>query len=219
MAYDLEEEERLAALKAWWQEYGNWIAGGVAALVLALAAYSGWRWYERREAAAASVMYDEFQRALADKQIAHAREVAGGLIEHHGSTEYAVLAALGAAHANVEAGDLAAAKAQLQWVIDRSGRAEFAALARVRLAGILLDEKAYDAALKLLQGDVPANAAVEFADRRGDVLAAQGRNAEARAAYGEALAKAGPQDPLRSLIQLKLDALPAAAAAGAPAAK
>jgi predicted negative regulator of RcsB-dependent stress response len=109
----------------------------------------------------------------------------------------------------VDAYDRAAAKLQLRWVIDHAAQKELALLARVRLAGVLLDEKAYDEALQVLKVDVPAAFVTEFADRRGDVLLAQGKTADARAAYTEALAKAGAQQPLRALIQLKLDALPA----------
>jgi predicted negative regulator of RcsB-dependent stress response len=95
----------------------------------------------------------------------------------------------------------------LTWAVQHASQKELALLARVRLAGVLLDEKSYDQALQVLNVDVPDAFASEFADRRGDVHAAQGKVAEARAAYSEALAKAGTQ-PLRSLIQMKLDALP-----------
>jgi predicted negative regulator of RcsB-dependent stress response len=84
-------------------------------------------------------------------------------------------------------------------------------VARVRLAGVLLDEKNYDEALKVLAGDVPAVHQTAFADRRGDVLYAQGKTSEARAAWQQALDKAEPQHPLRQLIQLKIDAVPAPA--------
>ena len=76
-----------------------------------------------------------------------------------------------------------------------------------RPLNVLLDEKAYDQALQTLKVDVPDAFVAEFADRRGDVYAAQGKVADARAAYSEALAKAGAQ-PMRALIQMKLDALP-----------
>jgi predicted negative regulator of RcsB-dependent stress response len=130
-------------------------------------------------------------------------------MEQHGSTVYAALVALRAAKSNLDASDRKAAKAQLTWVIEHASQKELALLARVRLAGLLLDEKAYDEALQVLKVDVPDAFATVFADRRGDVYAAMGKPAEARAAYTEALSKAGPQEPLRALIQLKLDALPA----------
>jgi predicted negative regulator of RcsB-dependent stress response len=123
------------------------------------------------------------------------------------------MAALTAARAAFDAGDLNGAKAQLQWVVDGGRDEEYRALARIRLAGVLLDEKAYDEGLKVLSGDVPAGFAGAVADRRGDLLMAQNKVAEARAAYQEALQKSDAKSPGRQLIQLKLDAIGGAKAA------
>jgi predicted negative regulator of RcsB-dependent stress response len=211
MAYDLEEQEQLATIKAWWERWGNLVLTAVTLVLLAIAAFNGWRWYERHEAGNASVLYEEFLLASQGGDLGRKKELAGTLIERYGRTVYAPLAALQIAKANYDAGDRSAAQAQLRWVIEKSGHPELIPIARLRLAGILLDEKAYDEALKLVSGDVAASAATQFADRRGDVLVAMGRLAEARAAYQEALDRAEPQHPLRPLIQLKLDALPPAA--------
>jgi predicted negative regulator of RcsB-dependent stress response len=211
MAYDLQEQEQLATFKAWWERYGNFILTVTTLVLLAVAGWNGWRWYERREAAAASTVYEQVLKALAANDGAKAKELTGSLIQNHGRTVFAAMAALHAAKVNHDAKDLPAARSQLQWVIDKSGHEEFVLVARVRLAGVLLDEKNYDEALKLLAGDVPAAHQTAFADRRGDVLFAQGKPAEARSAWQLALDKADAQHPLRQLIQLKLDALPAPA--------
>lgn len=212
MAYDLQEQEQLATFKAWWEKYGNFVLTAATLVLLAIAAFNGWRWYERRDAQQAAEEYDKLVVASDAKDPTKIKEAAGTIIERFGRTVYASLAALQAAKAYHEGGDLNGAKAQLRWVVDKSGRPELAATARVRLAGVLLDEKAYDEALALLERDVPASHVVQFADRRGDVLLAAGKTDQARAAYKEALDKAGLDHPLRALIQLKLDALPAAAA-------
>lgn len=211
MAYDLEEQEQLAAIKAWWDRWGNLVLSVATVALLAIAAFNGWRWYERHEAGKAAVLYEELLGALDGNDVARKRELAGTLIERYGRTVYGPMAALQIARINVEAGDRSAARAQLRWVIDKSGHEELAQVARLRLAGVLLDEKAYDEALKLLGGDVPPGLAASFADRRGDILLEIGQSEQARAAYREALDKADTQHPLRPIIQLKLDALPAAA--------
>lgn len=211
MAYDLQEQEQLATFKAWWERYGNFILTAVTLVLLAIAAWNGWRWYERREAAAASGVYEQVMKALAENNGTRVKELTGTLIQNHGRTVFAAMAALHAAKVNHDANDLPAARSQLQWVIDKSGHDEFTLLARVRLAGVLLDEKSFDEALKVLAGDVPAAHQTAFADRRGDVLLAQGKAAEARAAWQQALDKADPQHPLRQLIQLKIDSVPAPA--------
>jgi predicted negative regulator of RcsB-dependent stress response len=212
MAYDLEEQEQLATIKAWWERWGNLVLTAVTIVLLAIAAYNGWRWYQRHEAGNAGALYDEFLGAAEGGDLARKKELAGTLIERYGRTVYAPLAALQIAKVNFEAGDRGAAQAQLRWVIDKSGHPELAQIARLRLAGILLDEKAFEEALKLLTGDVPPSLVPSFADRRGDVLMAMGKVEEARSAYQEALDKGEGQHPLRPIIQLKLDALPPAAA-------
>jgi len=208
MAYDLQEQEQLDALKAWWQKNGNLVVGFVTVVLVAIAGWQLWNRHQRGEAEAAAALYDTFSEAVTAKDAAKARELAGTLIERHGSTTFAALAALQAAKLNFDAGDTAGAKAQLQWVVDKSGQAELALTARVRLAGVLLDAKEYDAALKILDVSPPPSHAALFADRRGDVLYAQGKVEEARAAWKSALEQAATQGPLRQSVQLKLDALP-----------
>jgi hypothetical protein len=103
--------------------------------------------------------------------------------------------------------DLKAAKAPLQWAVDKAKDPEHALLARVRLAGILLDEKAYDEGLKLLSVTDAGVFEGLFADRRGDLLVAQGKVSEARAAYQLSLQKLETNSALRPIVQLKLDAI------------
>jgi predicted negative regulator of RcsB-dependent stress response len=206
MAYDLEEQEQLASLKAWWEKYGNlttWV------LIAGLAAYSGWQgwnYYQRSQATQASALYDELQSAVAAKDNAKVLRAAGDMESKFGGTAYAPMAALTAAKSAFDANDLKSAKAQLQWAAEH-GADEFKAVAKIRLAGVLLDEKAYDEALKALAGDVPAQFAGAVADRKGDILVAQNKLAEARTAYQAALDATDKKNPGRQLIQLKFEAI------------
>jgi predicted negative regulator of RcsB-dependent stress response len=212
MAYNLEEQEQLTAINAWWKQYGNLITW---LLVIALAAYAGWTgWnsYQRNQSAQAAQLYEELQKAVTAKDNAKVQRAATDMRDKFGKTAYAQMGALAAAKSAFDANDLKAAKAQLQWVIDNGRDEEYKAIAKIRLAGILLDEKAYDEGLKLLAGEFPAQFAGAVADRKGDILTAQNKIAEARAAYQMALDKTDRKNPGRRLIQLKLDAI-----GGAPA--
>jgi len=211
MAYDLEEQEHLAELKAWWHKYGNPILTAVTVVLLGFAAYNGWRWFEREQAKTAAGVYGQLEQAIESRDAAKVQTLAASIQEHYGRTIYASIAALQAAKVNADVGDLPKAAEQLRWVIDKSGHDELSMIARVRLAGVLLDQKKYDEALQTLNFEVPDGYLPTVLDRRGDVLVAQNKPDEARAAYKDALAKAEPQHPLRAIIQLKLDALPAAA--------
>ncbi|UGQ44879.1 YfgM family protein [Massilia endophytica] len=206
MAYDLEEQEQLASLKAWWAQYGNlatWL------LVAGLAAYSGWagwQYYIRTQAVQASALYDELQDAAGKKDNAKVQRAAGDMESKFGRTAYAGMGALIAAKSAFEANDLKTAKAQLQWAIEH-GNDEYQAVAKLRLAGVLLDEKAYGEALKVLAGDTKPQFAAAVNDRKGDVLAAQNKLADARAAYKAALEGTDKKNPGRQLIELKLEAI------------
>jgi len=210
MAYDLEQQESIAALKAWFEANANWLLGIALLAVVLVGGNWAWRWYGQRESYAASALYEQYQMAVVAKDTNKARDLAAALLQQHASSAYATFAALAQARSSLDAGDNAAAMEQLRWVIDHSDNKELVALARVRLAGILLDQKAYDDGLALLEAEAPKAMAAEFSDRRGDLLFAQGKTEQARSAYAKALEQAGPQNPLRSLIQVKLDAIPVA---------
>jgi predicted negative regulator of RcsB-dependent stress response len=207
MAYDLEEQEQLATLKAWWNQYGNLLTWLLIIALAAYAAWTGWNYYQRNQAAQAGQLYEELQKAAVSKDNGKVQRAATDMTAKFGGTAYAQMAALAAAKSAFDANDLKTAKAQLQWVVDNGTSDEYKAIAKIRLAGILLDEKAYDEGLKLLSGDFPAQFAGPVADRKGDILVAQSKIDDARAAYKAALEKTDEKNPARQLIQLKLDAL------------
>ena len=215
--YDLEEQEQLAELKTWWQQYGNRVTSIAVALALAVAAWQGWQWWQHQQSAKASVIYSGLQQAAGQKDAKRVKELAGELIEKYSGTSYAGMAALLSARMQVEAADLKTAKAELGWAQEHAHDAELRDLARLRLAALLLDEKAYDESLKLLTAEPGPSFAPRFAELKGDVLAAQGKADDAKAAYQAALNKideaqknAGPaqrQGAYRELVLAKLESL------------
>ncbi|MBA5639528.1 tetratricopeptide repeat protein [Duganella sp. LX20W] len=206
MAYDLEEQEQLASLKAWWNQYGNLTSWVLIAGLAAYSGWTGWNYYQRSQAAQASALYDELQHAVETKDAAKVLRAAGDMESRFGSTTYAPMGALLAAKSAFDANDLKSAKAQLQWASEH-GDEEYKSVAKLRLAGVLLDEKAYDEALKVLASGIAPQFAGAVADRKGDVLAAQNKLAEARAAYQAALDATDKKNPGRQLIELKFEAI------------
>lgn len=207
MAYNLEEQEQLETLKAFWNRYGSFIVTVVAVLAMSIAAWRAWGWYQERQSTQASVVYEQLRQAAGARDVEKVREAAGRLFGDYAGTAYAEMAALVAARVYVDAGDAKAAKAPLQWAVANAEDPEFRHAARLRLARILLDEGAYDEALKLLDAPAAGQFAALYADLRGDLLVAAGKADEARAAYEQALAAFSPDSPLRRLVQLKRDAL------------
>ena len=215
MAYDLEEQEQLASLKAFWSQYGNLITW---TLIIALGSFAGYRYWtthKQSQATEASALYDQQLKALTAKDNALVQRIATDVQAKYKGSAYAAMSALAAAKSAFDANDLKAAKASLQWVVD-NGNDEYKSIAKLRLAGVLLDEKAYDAGLSLLGTAFLPQFAAAVADRKGDILVAQNKLAEARSAYAAALAAMDKKNPGRQLVELKLDAIGGApAAAGA----
>lgn len=210
-AFDLEEQEQISQIKGWWEQYGKLVTALVIVVALASVAWQGWNWYVSKRSAEASALYDAVQQAAAEHNAQKAREVAGTLIEKYGATSYADLAALLSAKVQVEAGDLKNARVPLAWAAEKANDPALRSLAKLRLATVLLDDKAYDEALAQL-AKPDDELAARYADLKGDILMAQGKPAEARVAYKaavEALGNASKVESatLREVAQAKLDAL------------
>jgi predicted negative regulator of RcsB-dependent stress response len=215
MAYDLEEQEQIDTIKAWWGKYGNLISW---VLIVVLGAYAGWTIWntmQQKNVAKAGLLFEQMQQAASAKDNAKVQRAASDIQEQYGKTVYGEMSGLTAAKVAYDANDLKEAKAQLQAVIANGEDDEYKTIAKVRLAGILLDEKSYDEGLKLLAGEFPAQFEAMVADRKGDLLVAQNKIAEARVAYQTALDKTDQKNPGRQLIQAKLDAIGGATAKAA----
>jgi len=204
--YDLEEQERLDALKDWWVQYRNAVYAAIGALILTVAGVNAWRYYERSQNEQAAALFKSVQKVAGENDAKKLSDAASALIERFPGTFYATEAALLAAKMSFEARDFVAALSHLQWAADK-GKPQFRPLAQLRLATVLLEEKKYDDALKVIQGVTEEGYLPLAADLKGDVLMAQGKKEEARVAYQLALDKADARSPIRQFTQLKLDAL------------
>jgi len=208
MALDLEEQEQVEELKAWWKQHGGMITAVVIAVAVGFIGWQGWRWYQANQAAHASALYETVTKAVQANDAKALRDAAGTLVESYPRTLYASMGALVAARYHFDRSDLKSAKAQLEWVIEHAPSPDFKDLARLRLAAVLLDEKAYDEALKTLDAKTAAAYEAQYAALRGDVLVAKNQAAEAKAAYKLALEKAdGADSAFTESVRMRLDAL------------
>ncbi|MCC7486124.1 MAG: tetratricopeptide repeat protein [Burkholderiales bacterium] len=207
MAYNLEEQEQIAAIQSWWKQYGNLVVIAATAALLTIAAFQGWRTYRGTQTAAALALYEQLDGARRDGEQKKVIDIAREIGNRYGATPYAVLAAFAGASAAFASGDLAAAGERLRWVIDNAREEETRDLARLRLAGVLLDEKKHAEALALMERKPVESMTGLYAEMRGDILTADGRPADARGAYQLALDRSEPGSTYRATIQLKLDAL------------
>ena len=204
---DLEEQEQLDAVKQFWKRYGNLVTGLLIAVLLAYAAWTGWSWWQREQATQAAAMFDELDKAAQAADVDKVARVFGDLKSRYPKTAFAQQGGLLAAKVQAEKGQADAAQATLDWVSAHATETEYQTIARLRVAGLLLDNKKYDEALKQLDAATAAGFEPLMADRRGDVLMAQGKPDDAKASYSKAWQAMDARIDYRRLIEAKLAAL------------
>lgn len=206
-AFDLEEQETLDELKAWWRQYGRWVKLGLAALVLGAAGFGGWRHWQASQRDAAGGLYFDLEAAFDGRDTVKVGELTAKLIADHPRSPYTSRAQLLAARRDAEAGKLEEAEKRLRAVIADADEPALRDMARLRLSALLLDERKHQEALAALSTpDLPQYGRL-FDDRRGDILVGQGKPAEARKAWQAAYDAATKDTAFQAWLQLKLDAL------------
>ena len=204
---DLEEQEQIEQIKAFWHRWGNLI---MVLLTLLLGSYVGWsQWgqYQQGQSLKASAMFDEMDKAVASGDMTRMTQVFADFKERYPKTIYAQQAGLLAAKHQFEAKQVNEAVTSLTWVSEHATTEEYRAIALLRLAGVFYDEKKFDEALKLL-GTSPSEAFDGLvADRRGDVLLALDKRPEAIEAYTRAWKTLGGNAGYRRLVESKLGTL------------
>ena len=206
-ALDLEEQEQLDQLKHFWKTWGNLISWVLIAILGSYAAWNGYQYWQRSQAVKASALYDEVERAVTSGDVSRVERSLADMKDKFGSTQFAQQAALLAAKTLQAQGKTDAARAALAGVADSASDPAYRDVARLRLAGLLLDAKSYDDALKQLNMEFTPAMAGLAADLRGDVLQAQGQTAQAVTAYQQAWTQLADVADYRRLVQAKLNAL------------
>jgi predicted negative regulator of RcsB-dependent stress response len=204
---DLAEQEQLDQFKAFWNQYGNYISSALIVVFGSIAAYNGYQYWQRSQALQASTMYDEVERAALSGDTVKIERAFSDMKDKFGNTAYAPQAGLLAAKHLQDKGNADAAKAALIWVADNASDDSYKAVAKLRLAAVLVEGKAYDAATKQLEGNFPKDFAALVADRRGDILMAQGKKSEAKVEYEKAYKAFDERTEYRRLVEVKLNAL------------
>ena len=214
MPLDLEEQEQLDQLKAFWQKYRNLITGVVTAALFAYATYSGYQWWRNSQALEASKLYETMVGAIAKGDKDQTLRAADDLQKDYARTPYAPMSSLIAARIAADAGDNAKALDYLRWAAKNASNDGFLALAKLRLVSQLIEqgsEKDFAEADQILKDRPVAGFEALWLERRGDWYLAQKKNAEAKASYQDAWkaldqAKEFPEEA-RRLLKVKLDAV------------
>lgn len=204
---DLEEQEQLDQIKHFWAQYGNLITWVLIAVFGSVAVYNGWNYWQRSQATKAAALYEEIDRAALANDAERTERALGEMKSGFGGTTFAAQGALLAAKTLHDTGKTDASRNALAWVAESSSDEGLQAVARLRLAALDVESSALDQALKTLEASVPSAFEPLVADRRGDVLAQQGKTEEAKAQYLVAWRGMGDQAEYRRLVEIKLASL------------
>lgn len=216
--FDLQEQEQLDQIKHFWSTWGTPITWVLIAILGGLAAWNGYRLWQGRQAQQATALADAVELAARGGDLARVEQAMGDLKSGYGGTLQAGQSGLLAAKVLAEAGKWEEARGMLAWVAEKTPDEGYKALARLRLAAVLIEQKSYDDALAQLSGSFPAEFAATVADRKGDVLVLQDKKQEAITEYRRAWKAFDERIEYRRLVEAKLNALGAQTEAVASAA-
>jgi predicted negative regulator of RcsB-dependent stress response len=211
---DKTEEEQVEAVKRWFTDNGTSLVVGIVLSLGAVFGYQSWETSVREKGEAASELYENLTVAVSTNPMddlkpearATADFIANQLKTEYASSTYAHFAAMHLAKLGVESGDLAAAAAELQWVLDHKPEDSLASLVHLRLAQVKLALGEHDAALALLDPLQAGGYGSSYAEARGDVLYAMGEPEQAREAYQQAVNNL-PAGTNKPMLNMKLEDL------------
>lgn len=204
---DLEEQEQLDQLKHFWKQYGDAITWFLIVVLGAYAAWNGYNYWQRREAAQVAVLFDELERSVNASETARVERVYSDITDKYPKTAYAQQGALLAARYFHDKTKPDQAQAALRWVVDKGSDLGYQAVAKLRLAAMLMEAKDFGASATLLSGEFPAGFEALAADRLGDLAMLEGKPEQARAEFEKAYGLLDSTSPYRRMIEVKLNAL------------
>lgn len=211
MEENTSEREQLEQIRKWWDANGKALIVGLAFGLTALLGYRYWQNVQESTAESASLNYQHFLQLAGAGPGDEPRSAGQAIIDGYPDTAYARMTALLLARLEMDDNKPEEAKRRLQWVIDTGGDSELALIARSRLAQVLLAEGKAEAALAEIERAIPKGKQAPdeplFAEIRGDILAALGRNEEAAKMYDAAIAQFAKLETESPQLQLKRDAL------------
>ena len=200
------DDEQVERIKKWWSDNGNSV---IAGLVIGVGGLFGWRYwvdYNARIAAEASAHFTVMTQSLEKGQHSEAINEANLILDEYSSSAYANLARLALAKAFVEQGDFVKAKQQFRLLISSKPEQSIEMLTRKRLSMVLIQQDKLNEALSELDVDFPKEFTAAFEELKGDILARQGKEANAKDAYQRArLAQPPVANP--DFLQQKLENL------------
>lgn len=204
--YDAHEQGEV--VKRWLRENGSAIVMGLVIAFGGLFGFKQWQSWQENTRQRAATEYQVLDQLLSQGQLDAAMSNFQSLQDDYPESPYTSMAALKMARARIEVNQPELAVGLYEFVMENGYPKALTIIARERLARVLLDQGQPEDALQTLDGTQEiAGFEARYAEVRGDILHALGRNDEAAAAWQEALTalEAGVGD--RAMLVLKLQSV------------
>jgi len=186
MREDLEQQEQMAALKAFWGTYGKLISLTLSMIILVSASFTAWDFYKQSRLKKASELLLSLEQNIENQKIESAILIIDELEKSFPNFLQRGLGGLILSKALVFDDRKDDAEVQLRKLINHKDLGIYW-VARIRLAGLLLDMNKPAEAIDILPESSPENWSGIVNDRRGDVFLALGKKDNARGAWIKAL--------------------------------
>lgn len=203
------QDEQIAELKAWWEDYGRSVLVGVFVAVVGTGGWTFWQSYTTQQAEQASAIYDKMlddyqsleqvlYRPQNEKQaknkkservvkLAAFQESVNSLKKEYGRTEYAQYARLLNAKYYIIENDYKAAEKELQDVLDHRPNENIELLTKLRLARVMVENNELDDALKIAEANINGKGYESaFLELSGDIYFYKDEKEKALNAYTKA---------------------------------
>ena len=205
---DLEEQEQLDQIKSFWAQWGNLITAVVTLVLVCFAAWNGWNYWQQRQATQAAVLFDTFEEASKQGDLALLARSLSDLQDQFPRTTLTAQAALIAAKTYFDKEKYVEAEKPLQWVVDHASDKAYVALASLRLSALAIERKDLAKARSLVEGkSAPEGFQPLFDDRLGDIALIEGKHEEAKTRFTSAYKGMDESTEYRRLIEVKLGTL------------
>lgn len=204
---DLEQQERLDQLKAFWKRYAGYIIGG---LLLWALAYGGWQWWQyqqKKKAAQVSVLFERFQQSLATQNTKEVQALIQQLQKTDANAFFSKQALIEGAKMKAMQGDTASAIAWLKIAAEKKDDEGLFVMARLRWASLLIEQNKASEALTLLNFEAPEAFKALIQEMKGDAWLQLKKTPSAIQAYRQAFQSMNVEMPQRKILEMKLHAL------------
>jgi len=207
------DQEQIESLKQFWAKWGTAVIAIVVLLAVLMIGTNVWDDTVRKNKESISDEYQLVVQLLAEnaeldaQQVVALTEISNGLKHKYADSVYTAMAAFNVAQQAIKLGELDKALAEFDYIIANVNDTHNLEIAIERKAKVLLEKGELDSAFSTITSVEATSMKFQFLGTQGDILIAQNKTDEAKAAYESAIAIGKEKNFAVKFLKLKLNDL------------